>query len=97
MAHAPLHPMPFRPILEQARDWATDPVKAKQPEAAMGDVISLEQYRKRLARRSQSAAKAAAGGPKKPAAKLPRPKDGPDGKRKLSLELPAGEPPKKKT
>jgi len=63
----------------------------------MGDVISLEQYRKRLARRSQPAAKATAGSPKKPAAKLPRPKQGPGGKRKLSLELPAGEPPKKKT
>ena len=97
MAHAPLRPVPFRPILELARDWATDPVKAKQPEPAMGDVISLEQYRKRLARRNQPAAKAKASGPKKPAAKLPRAKDEPGGKRKLPLEMPVGEPPKKKT
>jgi len=62
----------------------------------MGDVISLEQYRRRLARRNQSAAKAKAAGAKKPAGKPPRPKDTPGGKRKLSLDLPAGEPPKKK-
>ena len=63
----------------------------------MGDVISLEQYRRRLARRHQPAAKAKAAGPKKPAAKAQPPKDRPGGKRKLPLELPAGEPPKNKS
>ncbi len=63
----------------------------------MGDVISLEQYRRRLARRNQPAPKAKAAGLEKPGAKLPRPKNGPGAKRKLPLELPAGEPPKKET
>jgi len=63
----------------------------------MGDVISLEQYRQRLARRNRQAAKAKAAGSEKPAPKRPRPKGAPGDKRKLSLEQPAGEPPEKET